>query len=484
MDHPVPLDLPRLVMQRALAVGLVTLLLGVVLGLWRAGHDIDNEVDAAMLLASMMARLGHLAQTDDVSALESLRAMQSGEELRHLALHVRAGDGRSLLEPPAPEPENPVMEALFALHRRWLSEPDARQVSWQVPRPAGGPWTVALIASHESERREALTNLVGMLTLLLGTISGLLLVLRWNVQRAFQPLTGMLHAIAGIERQDAGAVQTLLPPMPIHELEVIAAALRHLSIALEQAESRRRLLSQKVLTLQEDERTRLARELHDEFGQRLTALRFDAAWLCRQLAQQPELLQVVQGMAAHCAQVQRDIRTLLLQLNPLGPGGEGATPIPLARLLHLLEMLVQSWQPSSSSVTITLLAQQRMNSIDSPLDPDLAEQTHLPRDLALALYRLSQEALTNAARHAQAENVHLELAWERGVALHWSVRDDGIGIADPATAVQQGNGLGGMQERVWALGGEWHWGGPPDQRMPASTRPGLCLHARLPLPSP
>lgn len=502
LPHPVPapvtlpLDLPRLIMRRAVAVGLVTLLLATGLGLWRVGHDIDNEVDAAMTLASLMARLGHLEQTDDTSALDSLRAMQSGEGLRHLALHIRAADGRVLLAPPEPETDNPVMEALFALHRRWLSAPDARQVSWPVARPSGGAWTVSLTASHEGERREALTNLLGTLTLLIGTLAGLLLVLRWNVQHAFRPLAGLLGAIDGIERHDAGAVRTLLPLMPIRELEVIAAALRHLAEALEQAESRRRLLSQKVLTLQEDERTRLARELHDEFGQRLTALRFDAAWLQRRLQAQPEppadLLQVVQGMTERCAEVQHDIRSLLQQLDPIGPAADaGNAPIPLARLLQLLDALVQSWHQGASPAHITLTLQQRQpdgtlqplapepqaepaDSADPTDSADSAEPILLPRATALALYRLSQEALTNAARHAQARHVRLTLALEPGTALHWSVQDDGIGIPNPAAAMQHGNGLGGMQERVWALGGEWHWDTAP-------ITGGLHLSARLPL---
>lgn len=469
-------------MGRAVAVGLVTLLMAVGLGLWRVGHDIDNEVDAAMTLASMMARLGHLEQTDDTSALDSLHAMQSGEGLRHLALHIRAADGRVLLAPPEPEADNPVMETLFALHRRWLSAPDARQVSWQVARPTGGAWTISLAASHEGERREALTNLVGMLTLLLGTLAGLLLVLRWNVQHAFRPLTGLLGAIAGIGRQDAAAVRTLLP-MPIRELEVIAAALRHLSEALEQAEARRRLLSQKVLTLQEDERTRLARELHDEFGQRLTALRFDAAWLLRRLHDQPEPLQVVQGMMERCTEVQQDIRSLLLRLNPLGPAGDGHAPLPLARLQHLLEALVLSWHQGASPMRITLDIRQRLPDGNHPLPPEQAEQILMPPELALTIYRLSQEALTNVARHAQAGHVWLTLILEPEAALLWSVSDDGVGISDPAAAMQKGNGLGGMQERVWALGGEWRWESFPVADTITAARSGLHLSARLPLPA-
>lgn len=223
--------------------------------------------------------------------------------------------------PPAPPVAAPL-GWLLALHRELLSAPDHRHVSWTVPRADGASWTVSLAASHDSERREAMANLVDMLLLLLACVAGLLLVMRWNVRRAFAPLDRLLEAIAGIELHNVKAVQAL-PTMPIRELEAVAGALRHLGGALDAAEAQRRLLSQQVLTLQEDERARLARELHDEFGQCLTALRVDAAWLARRVADQPALRQVVDGMSGQCERVQLDIRGPPTRLQPFGPGQGG-----------------------------------------------------------------------------------------------------------------------------------------------------------------
>jgi two-component system sensor histidine kinase UhpB len=475
------LDLPRLVMRRAVLVGLVTILLALVVGLYRAQDAIDDEVEAAMTLAAIMARLGTLSAIDDTNAVESLRVLQADGRLRHLELELHTADGRRLLSPPA-EPASAVLpESLGQLHRRLLPTPDRRSVSWLVARPSGPPWTATLHASSEGERREALADLAGIFGVLLGGIAGLLLVMRWNMRRAFAPLAELLDAIGGIERQALEPVRRL-PTMPIRELESIAMALRHLAAGLEQAEARRRLLSQKVHTLQEDERTRLARELHDEFGQRLTALRFDAAWLARQVADQPELLGVVQGMSARCAEVQQDIRQMLVDLRPFGPaGGEAATgALPLDRLCAMLDALVQGWRDTRSTTKFSL-------TLDLPPGREAIE---LPLDLALTVYRISQEALTNAARHAQARHITLLLRLEpapdgqdRGW-LHWSVRDDGVGLAGAAAAaLQRGNGLGGMQERVWAQGGEWQVLDGENARH-GPDRPGLLLRARLPLKPP
>ena len=485
MNTALPFDLPRLVMRRAIAVGAAALLLAAALGLVRVGDNIDDEVDAAMALAGVMARLGSVQQADDRSAIDALLATLAGGGLRHLDLHILDDHGHVLLRPAPSAPDNAWLGWLYDMHRRLLSRPDSRRVTWQLARPGGRVWRVSLSASHESERIEALNNLAGALALLLACIGGLLLVMAWNVRRAFAPLAGLLAAIERIEHHDPDGVRRL-PTMPIRELEAIAAALRHLVQGLDAAETQRQLLSQKVLTLQEDERALLARELHDEFGQRLTALRFDAAWLLKRLADQPELCAVVQGMAERCGEVQRDIRDLLVRLRPLGPGDDGAgQPMPMSRLIQQLQGLVQSWQDSQargqgSPVTHHLaLAWQDEQGAVRPIDAPMAEQFGLPRDVALAVYRLSQEALTNAARHAQARHVRLRLVVQASRAppwgtaqLHWSVEDDGVGIADPVAALQQGNGLGGMQERVWALGGLWAWG--------AIGRPGLALRATLP----
>jgi two-component system, NarL family, sensor histidine kinase UhpB len=492
-----PLDLPRLVRRRASVVSLLVLLLAVVLGLARMGEDIDDEVDAAMTLAAVMARLGQLGQADDRSALESLRAMQAEHPLRHLSLQVHAQDGTLLLGPP-PAADMPLpMRWLLQWHQDWLSAPDPRRVAWPVQRADGDWWTVSLAVSHDSERREAMGSLLGGLGLLLLAVAGLLAVMHWNVRRALAPLGRLLQAIAGIEGHDARQVQAL-PPMPTQELESLAVALRHLGSALDQAELQRRQLSQQVLTLQEDERARLARDLHDEFGQRLTALRVDAAWLARQVAGDARLQQVVDGMAQQCALVQADIRSLLTRLQPFGPPASQATPHAapaesLARGLPLLQALVASWQGSGPEPGLHCSLRLAWHGADGQPQPwpdaAAAQALWLPRALWLALYRISQEALTNVARHADARAAglcpHLRGGRQPGDALQidWQAWDDGTGLpqngAGPAGATHadrllpRGNGLAGLQERVWAQGGTLQCS--PWQ--PGAARPGLRLAA-------
>lgn len=458
-----------LLMRRAGWVAAAVTMAALTIGLLRMNQDIDAEVNSAMSLADVVAKLAHLGPASDDEALRQLAVVQARQPLRHLTLTVKDAAGHHLLDPQPGVPASRWLQPMLALHRDWLSQPDARAVQWSLARPDGSSWTVTLAASHDSERREAMVSLLGMLALLGACIAGLMVAMRVNLARALAPLSTLLAAIAGIEHHDRSAVRAL-QPMPVAELHALAAALRHLADALAQAESDRQRLARQVLTLQEDERARLARELHDELGQRLTAIRVDAAWLARKVGNHGELRSVVGSISVQCAQMQQDVRGLLARLRPLG-AAEGDETEPLARVAELLRELTQAWQRGDAADFDTHLRCRARDARGSAID--WPARTTITRALALALYRLTQEALTNVARHARATRAWVGLTVEfdrRRIA--WEVIDDGIGL--PAeTATARGNGLAGMRERVWALGGTLTL----EPLRPGSTRPGLRLHA-------
>ncbi|MBA3588135.1 MAG: sensor histidine kinase [Methylibium sp.] len=476
MRNPAPIELPRVVMRGALAVTLGGLLLALLLGLWRARDDMREETDAAVTLARAMAVLSAPGADERAPAelLQALRWLQTTEKLRHLRLQLYDAQGRALLPEHADEPPPPALGWLVALNQRVFPPPPAHVVEWPLPRPGGEVWRLQLHASPDSEQREALEQLLELLGLLALGSAVLLAVMHLHLRRAFRPLRPLLDAIARIERQELAPLRGL-PPMPIRELDAIATALRHLSGALEQAEEARRGLARQVLTLQEDERSRLARELHDEFGQHLTALRVDAAWLQKRLVDVPELAAVVAGMGEQCARIQQEVRGLLTRLRPLGLGEASfeAGVEPVLRLRELLATLVQAWAQSPGQTTRYTLDFECAATGDNA-----ASELLLSRELVLTVYRISQEALTNVARHANARNarlgVRVERDGERGL-LQWSVEDDGRGL--DAGAWQRGNGLAGVKERVWAAGGDLEWRAVDELR---TAKPGLRLDARLP----
>jgi len=458
-----PLDLPRAVMRGAFAVVALALLAGLLLGLWRARADMRDELAGALVLARASALLAAARTLDDDALVAALRAAESpsvdagdgASAARHLLLRLTDASGRLRLAPAEEPAARGALAALAAVSDRLFPPPEDRSISVDLPRPSGAPWKAQWIASHGYEQREALAQLVESMLLLAGCSGVLLLVMRWRMRRAFRPLAPLLAAIERVERQDLSALRTL-PAMPVRELDAIAGALRHLGGALAEAEAQRRQLAMQVQTLQEDERSRLARELHDELGQHLTALRVDAAWLERRLADQPELRSVVADMSEQCRRVQAELRSLLGRLRPLGaapiaPGASHPPPHETAeRLRALLASLVGAWTHSPGPSTRFVLSFE--------LD-GLAADLPLPRELLLAVYRISQEALTNVARHAQAAEAKLAVRIAADADAHgagrleWRIEDDGIGLDGP-NVWQRGNGLAGIKERVWAAGGD------------------------------
>jgi two-component system sensor histidine kinase UhpB len=253
-----------------------------------------------------------------------------------------------------------------------------------------------------------------------------------------------------------------LPALPVRELDVIGGALNHLATALDEARRGQQSLTLKLLSLQEEERANLARELHDEFGQCLTAMRADAAYLSRRTAALPEVQAVARNLEGQCASIHVGIRDLLRQLRPQGGASEDGFP-----LNALLLELVEGWRQAPDQQT------------EFDLTVDLGSLV-LPQAVGLTLYRMTQEALTNVARHAQASKVAIKVSAVSAREIAWQVSDDGVGINALEPALSHGKGLAGMRERVWAHEGEISISaGSADPQ-----RPGTLLFARLRLASP
>jgi two-component system sensor histidine kinase UhpB len=461
-----PRDLTGLVMPRGLAGVAFFLALVMALGGVVARDDTRTEIAAALSLAAAERTL-HELSPDDGAARGQLQGIG---ELRHVALKVTDGQGRILFESPSPAAPALLRWAMRATGGD-RAPPAAPRETWSLPRPGGAAWTASIAPSPASEQIEAWQNLFGLFALMLAWSLLSLALLRWNIRRAFQPLERMLRAIRRLGDGDASEASAL-PAMPIAELDATAAALRQLAGSLRRAEEARRRLASQVQTLQEDERQRLARDLHDDFGQRLTALRADLAWLRRRPVPQgrDEPEGVLADMDGQIARLQRDLRGMLSHLQPLGPHDAAGT-VPAARLAELLEQAAAGRHRSGDGVLATSALLRRLSGDD-------VGTLQMPSTLVLALFRMTQEAFTNTARHAAARHaeVHVEIdeSDPGTISVRWRARDDGAGLTDADAAWRRGNGLAGMRERVWALEGEFGCSPGNDARWP-----GLHLHASV-----
>ena len=173
------------------------------------------------------------------------------------------------------------------------------------------------------------------------------------------------------------------------------------------------------------------------------------------------------------ARIQADVRDTLARLQPLAGSGSGE-PDSAGRLAALLDTLAASWsRPGADG----LRCEARVTRCGALAGESLAG-LQIPAAVLLALYRISQEAITNAVRHADGRHVLVTVDIDDRqpgqVSLHWCASDDGGGLAQPEHALQRGSGLAGIRERVWALDGTFEW-------IPSnpSPMPGLRMDARL-----
>jgi two-component system, NarL family, sensor histidine kinase UhpB len=237
--------------------------------------------------------------------------------------------------------------------------------------------------------------------------------------------------------------------------EIVRRRLAEVRLAAALADNRR--LAHQYVELQEAERKALARELHDELGQYLNVIKLDAVGLRDdQRASSAAIHQRASAIVENCNHTHRALATLIRELRPAGLDELG--------LAAAVEHCVQTWRTRLPEVSLGL-------SINGDF-------TALPESVAVTLYRLVQEALTNVAKHAAARHVSIRLdrlddGGANGDTIAVRVTDDGVGSA--AVLPTRGLGLIGMRERVLALRGELAFTRSPGQ--------GFELSARISVPS-
>ena len=274
-------------------------------------------------------------------------------------------------------------------------------------------------------------------------------------------LTSIEDKVNGFE---AGAVDYVTKPL--HQEEVLARIKTHLRLrdltislaeknrqmelsnhiekmrlfeAVSQQREQLRALTQKLTEVQETERTQLARELHDEMGQSLTAVGLNLTAVLDALPATVDASSRERLMEANwlVEQTLEQVRELSLNLRPLMLDDLGLVPT----LLWYIKRYTQRTNIEVNLATIGL-------------------DERLPPILETAIYRIIQEALTNIIRHAKhAQKIHIHLEYEADT-ISLNIQDDGVGfnIAQVLNGPITGSGLGlvGMRERVNLLGGRFN----------------------------
>ena len=211
-----------------------------------------------------------------------------------------------------------------------------------------------------------------------------------------------------------------------------------------------RQLAGYLQTIREEERTAMAREIHDELGQSLTAMKMDLVWLNQRLRETSAPLQ--ERIATTIGLANDTINTVRKLATQLRPG-----ILDDLGLTAALEWQAQDFQ-ARTGIACEFVCQTKIDEV---------EPEH-----ATAIFRICQEALTNVARHANATHVSIKLQTiQKHLVLE--VRDNGRGMTDGELANLRSLGLMGMRERAFLLGGEF--------QLTSNSTQGITATARIPL---
>jgi signal transduction histidine kinase len=319
------------------------------------------------------------------------------------------------------------------------------------PRAAAAGTVVATpdAAAAISLAWEYILNVIDVALLMAGAIA---LLASLAIAHTLAPARAIVTAL---QRMARGQYRTKLPRFRSMELAMIGGAVDALGSRLEEATEQRAALTRRLIEIRDDERRALARELHDEFGQNLSAILAFANTIETASAQQTKDNAIAQdarmiSQATH--HLMASLRDALKRLrNPL--------PEELGLEVSLVN-LVDSWRSQSAT----------QPTIQLDLKGDF---TDISGAAATTAYRVAQECLTNALRHGAAREISLRVERRTGEddALLIRVEDDGGGDA-ARVARSAGFGLTGIRERLAAAGGSL-------TILPATR--GLSVAATIPL---
>lgn len=273
------------------------------------------------------------------------------------------------------------------------------------------------------EIAEVWDDTIGLLTLVAVFFVLMNMFAYMAVKYTFKPVKQIISALTHIERGD---FESRLPDFKQVELREIGAKFNLMAHNLQQSTENNHRLTQQIINLQEDERKRLAQDIHDEIGQYLTAIHVDASAIsaAKKLADAKESAKAI-GVVTR--QMMYTIHDLLQRLRPRVLDELGLS-LALAELAH-------HWRERNSN-TILIHNIAKLGDVDETS--------------AVTAYRIMQECLTNVSKHANARRLNIDIKHDDS-NITMEIVDDGDGF--DVNQQTRGYGLAGMQERVQGLRG-------------------------------
>jgi len=428
---------------------LISLALGAMIAYSNASRSVRTEMRAAFLVGrqtveSSIDRFQNAA--DPIRAIDDLVASFNGN--RHLRVwHVGETAAFAI----------PAMEkSKFGRPPAWFVRligiaPEGDRIPVTIGDHNYG--TIVIETDPRNETLEVWNEFAESLATL-GVFGGLTMFLIYVfIGRTLRPLDRLA---AALEEVGDGHFRTRLGGRLAPELARLRNSFNRMAERLATAAAEIRRLNERLLTLQEEERGELARDLHDEVSPYLFAINADAATASRLIedGRARDAAAHVGSIAEAVRHMQRQVRRMLARLRPIGLAEFG--------LREAIENVVAFWRRRRPEI--------RYEVMISPECEDLTDM------IGTAICRIAQEALSNAVRHAEPELVTISIERDRDVEngrdeVRLTVADNGRGMREPE---RLGYGLVGITERVSALGGGLSFSSQSEE--------GFAVIAALPYP--
>lgn len=221
---------------------------------------------------------------------------------------------------------------------------------------------------------------------------------------------------------------------------------------LKRSRDQLRKLGNQVQDIREEEKSRIAREVHDQLGQALTALKIDSIQIEKKLPKEfPELKTQATAMTGIIDETIQSVQRIATELRP-----------PILDAFGLCEAIAWQAKEYESRYNLKFDVNCRQDSME------------MDKKMQVSLFRVFQEAVSNVVRHAKATKVNVEIGFEEG-ELIFSIEDDGVGIKEKDVANFESLGLIGIQERILPYNGQAEFLGRPGK--------GTAVMVRIPLES-
>jgi two-component system sensor histidine kinase UhpB len=423
------------------SVLMVSLVIGSIVTYWHSAYKIEVEMAAAVSVveSAVAESLAHIPDAKDPRTdLSRIVAAFDGD--RHVRIKWLDNEGQVIQQSRIGLPASPAPDWLHSL----LSDPRPTR-TFDVAQNGQSLGRILIAPDTANEISEVWENIQLKFAIIGGFCTITFVMIYLTLSRALRPLDNLSAALVRVGEGDYEAHVIEAGP---EELANIYKKFNGMAAKLAEAERQNRRLNEQLLTVQEEERTEIARDLHDEIGPFLFAVDVDAQTIPPLLARGAgdDVAICAAAIRQSVGHMQTHLRSVLNRLRP-------AMMLDLG-LAHAADHLAAFWRARRPNIEF---------------DVDI-EQESFGSSLDQVAFRVLQEGTSNAVRHGDPSRVKISTRRTGNGWLKVSVIDDGQGLTGKG---QRGFGIPGMRERVAMIGG----------RLSIENnrgKPGVALVAELP----